>query len=228
MRNQRGSRRGLDDDDARVTRGLEIAPVPLNLRGKSRELVGLGSYLVNAVAGCNDCHWQDPNQLCARRDLLQGQSTHRRQSVHLPGRWAKFRVAYPGHSGDRVPKSDSRPDWRPAGGLSFAQFRHILRSGRGSRSSTSELFVDRNHELLSGAATLQRRFAAGHALAPVSESCATAIYVRSTSTYVQSRAFKDPLVACCTTIAPDSSGSANNRSAFEATRRIRQFGPWRY
>ena len=48
------------DDDAKVTRGLEVAPVPLNLRGKNRELVGLGSYLVNAVAGCNDCHSAGP------------------------------------------------------------------------------------------------------------------------------------------------------------------------
>ena len=31
-------------------------PVPLNLRGRNRDLVGLGSYLVNAAGGCNDCH----------------------------------------------------------------------------------------------------------------------------------------------------------------------------
>jgi hypothetical protein len=28
---------------------LAIAPVPLNMEGKNPELVGLGSYLVNAV-----------------------------------------------------------------------------------------------------------------------------------------------------------------------------------
>ena len=37
-----------------------IAPVPLNLRGKNPALVGLGSYLVNAVGGCNDCHTNPP------------------------------------------------------------------------------------------------------------------------------------------------------------------------
>jgi hypothetical protein len=36
--------------------GLEIAPLHLDLRGKNRKLVGLGSYLVNAVADCWDCH----------------------------------------------------------------------------------------------------------------------------------------------------------------------------
>ena len=44
----------------RIARGFEIAPVPLNLEGKDRDLVGLGSYFVNAVGGCNDCHTNPP------------------------------------------------------------------------------------------------------------------------------------------------------------------------
>jgi hypothetical protein len=44
------------DDESRVKRGFEIAPVPLDLRGKNPALVGLGSYIVNAQGGCNDCH----------------------------------------------------------------------------------------------------------------------------------------------------------------------------
>jgi hypothetical protein len=43
-------------DESKVKRGFEIAPVPLNLEGRNRALVGLGSYIVNAQAGCNDCH----------------------------------------------------------------------------------------------------------------------------------------------------------------------------
>lgn len=39
-----------------IARGFAIAPVQLNLSGKNPALVGLGSYLVNAVGGCNDCH----------------------------------------------------------------------------------------------------------------------------------------------------------------------------
>jgi hypothetical protein len=35
-------------DATRVRIGLNIAPVPLDLRGKDRTLVGLGSYIINA------------------------------------------------------------------------------------------------------------------------------------------------------------------------------------
>lgn len=46
--------------DERVRQGFEIAPVPLDLQGRNRNLVGLGSYLVNAGGGCNDCHTAPP------------------------------------------------------------------------------------------------------------------------------------------------------------------------
>ena len=36
--------------------GFSISPVKLNLNDKDPELVGLGSYIVNAQGGCNDCH----------------------------------------------------------------------------------------------------------------------------------------------------------------------------
>jgi hypothetical protein len=44
-------------DQSQIKRGFEIVPagVRLNLDGKNRALVGLGSYLVNTT-GCNDCH----------------------------------------------------------------------------------------------------------------------------------------------------------------------------
>jgi hypothetical protein len=45
-----------DPLDARAAIGLEIAPVPLDLKGADPAVVGLGSYLVNAVSGCVDCH----------------------------------------------------------------------------------------------------------------------------------------------------------------------------
>jgi hypothetical protein len=40
----------------RIKTGLEIAPVPLDFRNKDKDLVGLGSYIVNAQAACADCH----------------------------------------------------------------------------------------------------------------------------------------------------------------------------
>jgi hypothetical protein len=35
-----------DDKESRVKIGFQIAPVPLNLKGKNPDLVGYGSYLV--------------------------------------------------------------------------------------------------------------------------------------------------------------------------------------
>lgn len=42
-----------------VEQGFAASPIPeelLNFKGKNRELVGLGSYIVNASADCNGCH----------------------------------------------------------------------------------------------------------------------------------------------------------------------------
>jgi hypothetical protein len=44
------------DELKRIQRGFEIAPVTLDFRHKDRNLVGLGSYIVNAQAACADCH----------------------------------------------------------------------------------------------------------------------------------------------------------------------------
>ena len=44
-----------DGDESRIKQGFAINPVQLNLAGKNRALVGLGSYIVN-TGGCNDCH----------------------------------------------------------------------------------------------------------------------------------------------------------------------------
>ncbi len=53
---------GDDDEDflaARVAQGFAIAPVPLATEGKTRQeldRIGYGSYLVNAISPCRDCH----------------------------------------------------------------------------------------------------------------------------------------------------------------------------
>ena len=41
---------------SRISRGAEIAPVPLNMDGLNPALVREGSYIVNAQGACNDCH----------------------------------------------------------------------------------------------------------------------------------------------------------------------------
>lgn len=49
-----------DAQDSRIRIGRDIAPVPLDLAGTNRGLVWLGSYIVNAQGGCNDCHTSPP------------------------------------------------------------------------------------------------------------------------------------------------------------------------
>jgi hypothetical protein len=41
---------------ARVDTGFRVAPVPLTYKHADKYRVGMGSYLVNVVGGCNDCH----------------------------------------------------------------------------------------------------------------------------------------------------------------------------
>jgi hypothetical protein len=45
--------------NSEVQQGFAISPIPeskLNLKGKNREMVGLGSYFVNGAAVCSGCH----------------------------------------------------------------------------------------------------------------------------------------------------------------------------
>jgi hypothetical protein len=61
--NSNGNHNGNGNDaneDAQIQIGLAIAPVTLNFIGKNHDLVGLGSYIVNAQADCNGCHTKDP------------------------------------------------------------------------------------------------------------------------------------------------------------------------
>jgi hypothetical protein len=49
-----------DNDQDLVAIGFNIAPVKLNLTGKDPNLVGLGSFIVNALSDCNGCHTASP------------------------------------------------------------------------------------------------------------------------------------------------------------------------
>lgn len=110
---------GLDLGVSRVLGGFRISPVPLDLRRKSRVLVGLGSYLVNAAGGCNDCHTQPP--FAAGGDPFQGQPTRVNAERYLAG----GRQFGPITSANLTPDADGRP-----GGLTFAEFKSAIRTGR--------------------------------------------------------------------------------------------------
>jgi hypothetical protein len=102
----------------RIDRGFEIAPVPLNLEGKDRNLVGLGSYLVNAVGGCNDCHTNPP--FAQGRDPFLGQPEKVNAARYLAGGTAFG----PFVSRNLTPRANGLP-----ANLTFEQFRIVMRRG---------------------------------------------------------------------------------------------------
>ena len=122
---------GGEANDARIPAGFEIAPVPLTLTGRNRDLVGLGSYLVNAIAGCNDCHTASaPTQYApGGNPYFKGNPPKVINQATYLGGGRDFGPLLPG-----TPSIISRnltPDrtGRPAGGRSFSEFLQIIRSG---------------------------------------------------------------------------------------------------
>jgi cytochrome c553 len=117
-------------EDWRVRRGFEIAPVPLNLKGKDLRAVGLGSYLVNAVASCNDCHSAGPqSQYLPGYNPFFGQPAKTNPATYLGG-GRDFGPLIP-DSPDIISRNLT-PDKTglPEGGHTFAQFRKIMQTGK--------------------------------------------------------------------------------------------------
>jgi hypothetical protein len=121
-----------DSSDPRIQRGFEIAPVPLNLASKDYELVGLGSYLVNAEMDCNVCHNAAPGpsgQYAIGGNPYFGQPKVTNQATYLGGGW-DFGPLVPGNTAHIISRNLT-PDVTglPAGGRSFDEFLHIFRTG---------------------------------------------------------------------------------------------------
>ncbi len=128
--------RPWDDRESRVRIGFEIAPVPLNLKGKDRELVGLGSYLVNAANDCNFCHTsgKPPNfNFADGFNPYFGQRKKTDPTTYLAG-GTDFGPAIPGpgYLGPDIISRNLTPDKTglPEGGHTLSQFMQIMRHGR--------------------------------------------------------------------------------------------------
>ena len=106
--------------DPRVAQGFRVAPVPLTYDRRDREqreLVGLGSYLVNAVGGCNDCH-TNPSYVPGG-DPFMGQPKQVNAAHYLAG----------GQQFGPFTSRNLTPENGLPAGRTFAQFKRQLRTG---------------------------------------------------------------------------------------------------
>jgi hypothetical protein len=129
----KGDRDDRDDDSGSqsvVQRGYELVPkgVKLNLMGKNRALVGLGSYIVN-TSGCIDCH-SHPTY-APGGNPFKGEPEMIDSTVYLSG-GRKF--------GPVVTSANLTPDnaGKPAG-LTRAQFIQTLRTGHNPNDPAGQI-----------------------------------------------------------------------------------------
>ena len=123
-----------DDDDhdrdaSRIRLGLQLAPVPLNVHGKDTALVGLGSYIVNAQASCNDCHGGAvPAQYLPGGNPYFGQRPLKINPATYLGGGRDFGPLTPGSphiiSRNLTPDKTGKP-----GGDTFSEFLETVRTG---------------------------------------------------------------------------------------------------
>ena len=113
---------GADGDlpnrpEARIIRGIDLAPVPLDVTGKNPALVGLGSYLVQ-IHACSGCH-TEPNFASGGNPFL-GQP----EQTNIEGYMAGGRPFGPFLSRNLTPTADGLP-----AGRTLAEFMLVMRTG---------------------------------------------------------------------------------------------------
>lgn len=105
-------------DASRIQKGYAINPVPLNMAGRNPAKVGMGSYLVNAIGGCSDCHTSPP--YAEGGDPFLGQPTQVNVAGYLAGG-----VAFgPFISRNLTPNASGKP-----ANLTLEQFLFVLDTG---------------------------------------------------------------------------------------------------
>jgi hypothetical protein len=119
-------------DPVKVKQGIAIAPVPLNMAGKDPNLVGFGSYLVNASGDCNGCHSAGTTTQYAKGgNPYFGQSPVVNTATYLGG--GRDFGAFPNATGNfpHIISRNLTPDYTglAAGGETFDQFLLIMRTG---------------------------------------------------------------------------------------------------
>jgi hypothetical protein len=122
-----------DQEESKVRIGFEIAPVHLNMHGKNPQLVGLGSYIVNAHADCNGCHSAGPQTeyLPQGNPYLLEPPYSGKQEVNPATYLGGGRDFGPIAGLTHLYSRNLTPDktGRAAGGHTYREFLNILRTG---------------------------------------------------------------------------------------------------
>ncbi len=124
--------RDHDEDDrneSKIQQGFAIAPVPLNLQGKNRALVGLGSYIVNAQSFCNGCHSTSVNEWVPGGNPFLGEPEQIDPARYLIGGRQFGAVGVGPRSRNLTPDAVTG---LPAG-FTFEEFLHVMRTGEDLR-----------------------------------------------------------------------------------------------
>ena len=120
------------ETQTKVLKGLQVAPVPLNMVGLDPALVGYGSYLVNVVGDCNGCHSAGPStEFVAGGNPYLNQKAVTNPATYLGG--SRDFGAFPDPAGPfpHIISRNLTPDQTglPEGGNSLQQFVQIMRTG---------------------------------------------------------------------------------------------------
>jgi len=124
--------------DTKSEIGIKIAPVRLTYKPQDRELVGLGSFIVNAQADCNGCHGSDPTMefKAGGNPYFNQHPTVVNPATYLAG-GQDFGPVGPGITGGvtavgpDIITRNLTPDktGMAAGGMTFAHFLNVMRNG---------------------------------------------------------------------------------------------------
>lgn len=125
------------DERSKIQIGFRANPVMLNMAGKDRELVGLGSYIVNVGSDCNGCHSKGPateylgNPALFAPPSLTAHQIKRVNTATFLGGGRDFSGFPAPNSPLHIYSRNLTPDvtGRAEGGHSFSDFRQIMRTG---------------------------------------------------------------------------------------------------
>ena len=120
------------ETQAKILKGFQGAPVPLNLTGRDATLVGLGSYIVNYVGECNGCHSAGaPTAYSVGGNPFLGQKPKVNPATYMGG--MNDFGAFPDPAGPfpHIVSRNLTPDktGRAAGGLKLDEFITLIRTG---------------------------------------------------------------------------------------------------